>query len=234
MVPELQARFKVGEQMGPYVVESVEWVPMGDGSYLEKVINSGRSVMQILHRPIQPPLQYLLPIQTDQIRYVIPYVPNYKNEHIRHPLTVAGAPLEAHWVSVYGSPWNYWSLLTAAWDVKHDLFLIEHDVESTPEQRADINACPEPWCLNQYHHFSEEDREAWKWGVLGHTRFRQELISAHPRLMADLEPRWRDWHETSTGVGMALRELGYEPHEHGRVKHHRMDETRCGDCGCAL
>ena len=223
----MEPRYRVGEKMGPYIVESVEWIDNHDGTFLEKIINSGRSVFQVLHRPPEPPRLFLLPPTTDQTRVVIPYVPNYKHADLRHPLTVAAAPMTAHWVDVSGSTWNYWSLLRNAWDPNHDLFLIEHDVEAREDAVAEMESCPELWCFSQYHHFSPEDAEAWHWGILGFTRFRSQLISALPRLIVDLDVRWRDWHEMSTGIGMKLREAGYAPHVHEPpVFHHRMDVTR--------
>ena len=227
------ARYKVGEPIGPYIVESVELEPLSDGEWMERCANSGRTVLNMIHRTPEPPREFELPEVDGDTMTIIPFVPNYKFEGERNPLTVAGAPDDAIWVNVEGSPCNYWSLLKTAWKPNHDLFLIEHDVKSSQAQRDEIAACSEPWCLNNYCHFSEVDREAWKWGVLGHTRFRRELIEKMPDLVNDLEPRWHDWHETSTGIGMVLREAGYVPHEHlPYVHHHRMDEGRCESDGC--
>ena len=220
------ARYKVGEPIGPYIVESVELEPLSDGEWMERCANSGRTVLNMIHRTPEPPREFELPEPEGDTLTVIPYVPNYKFEGQRNPLTVAGAPADALWVNVEGSPWNYWSLLKSAWKPDYDLFLIEHDVYSTPEKREEVSACPEVWDISQYHHFSEVDRDAWHWGLLGHTRFRKELIAKVPNLFTDMEYRWRDWHEMSTGIGMELRKLGYAPHEHGTIYHHRMDETR--------
>ena len=78
------------------------------------------------------------------------------------------------------------------------------------------------WCTGTYSNFRPEDIEAWKYGILGCTRFRSELIQSLPNALRDLGWRYRDWHVMSTGLGIALRESGYEPHLHGTIDHHRM------------
>jgi hypothetical protein len=74
----------------------------------------------------------------------------------------------------------------------------------------------------KYSNHTPENAEAWKFGILGCTRFRSRLIKKVPNALSDLQWRYRDWHVLSTGLGMTLREAGFYPHVHGVVDHHRM------------
>lgn len=220
------ARYRVGDTMGPFVVESVEleWV---DGStWMEKVVNSGRVVHQMVRRVPEKPKLFYPPEIDSEMRIVIPYVPHYDSgraiQEERNPETVASAPPNAEWVNVEGSDWNYWSLLCTLWDPRHSLMLIEHDVTCRPDIVTAYESCSEPWCMTNYHAFSDEDAAAWHWGILGCTRFSAELMAKTSTLMTGMSPGMRHWTELSTGVGQALRELGYAPHEHfPRVIHHQ-------------
>lgn len=221
------ARWEVGDQVGPYTVESVVLTPLDEGEWQETMVNSGGGSQRLTHHLPQPPRSYNLTPTEEETRVIIPYVPNFAREgndySERNPDTVAGAPENAEWVNVQGSPWNYWSLLKAAWTPEHNLFLIEHDVQCRPDIVAGYEECSEVWCVTNYHHFSEESAAAWHWSILGCTRFRKELIAKTPTLFSEMQERWRHWTEMSTGIGMELRKLGYAPHEHfPRVVHHQM------------
>lgn len=221
------ARYEVGDQVGPYIVEAVELKPIGETEWLEVMYNSGRGIQQIVHRLPTPPLEYELAPCEGETRVIIPYVPNFArggdDYSERNPDTVAGAPENAEWISVEGSELNYWSLMKSAWKPTNDLFVIEHDVQSTQDRRDDIESCPELWCFHHYHHMDDAAHEAWFWGILGHTRFRKELIAKMPDLFTNLEDRWKVWTEMSTGVGKVLREAGFTPHEHlPKIIHHQM------------
>ena len=93
---------------------------------------------------------------------------------------------------------------------------------ATPEIFAEFAACPHLWCTFKYSNHSDADAEAWKYGILGCTRFRKNLMRKLPDVVKNLEWRYRDWHVMSTGLGMALRKQRFEPHVHGVVDHHRM------------
>ena len=223
------ARYDVGDAMGPFTVESVELEMIGPDQWMERIVNSGRVVHQILRKNPTKPLLFSPPnIQADT-RIVVPYVPHYNSGGQmvteRNPETVSGAPKNAEWINVEGSDWNYWSLLCTLWSGEHNLILIEHDVTYQPEFTADFEACGCDWAFHNYHHFDPADAEAWHWGILGCTWFSKNLMEREPDLMTGMRPGFRHWTELSTGVGVELRKRGYAPHEHfPRVVHHAEKE----------
>ena len=208
-----QALYRVGESVGPGTVVSDEFTVHEDGRTIEHVVTSwgqemlmhGReedaSYHEVFKRPFDAPI-------------LVPYT-------VWHPFTWGGVGPSATWVDVSGSRFDYWRVLCDWWNGE-DLTIIEHDVQASPAIFQEFTDCPEPWCYFHYSNFTPEDIEAWRWGILGCTRFRKELIGSVPSALMDMDERWRDWHYCSTGLGKTLREAGFEPHIHGVVNHHRM------------
>ena len=200
--------------MGPGTVIDDEYTLLEGGRTSEHVVFSWGSEQFISGRelPSYERFHRHQPSLGDHL--IVPYT-------VIHPATLEGVPSHAEWIDVRESPIAYWSALCDYWG-PWNLTIVEHDVQAHSGVFAEFAACSEPWCYFTYDNFTEENAAAWHWGILGCTRFRKELIEAVPRAIEDLEDRWKDWHETSTGIGMVLREAGFAPHQHGRINHHRM------------
>jgi hypothetical protein len=205
--------YRVGELRGPFEVVSVTFDLLPDGRYLEVVKDSMGNGSTTLVKDEKREFYSVSPRPFGS-SILVPYT-------IRHPKTEAGLEgQDATWVNVSGSPYDYWRVLCEWW--KDDFCIVEHDVAANPGIFTEFERCTEPWCTGTYSNFRPEDIEAWKYGILGCTRFRSELIQSLPNALRDLGWRYRDWHVMSTGLGIALRESGYEPHLHGTIDHHRM------------
>lgn len=140
---------------------------------------------------------------------------------IRHALTEEGLPESASWVYVGNDKCDYWRALCEWWKPE-EFIIIEHDVRASPEVFEEFALCEQDWCTFKYNNHTEANADAWKYGILGCTRFSAHLIKKAQKALKDMEWRYRDWHVLSTGLGIALREAGFEPHLHGVVDHHRM------------
>lgn len=214
----MPALFKIGESVGPGTVVSDEFTFLADGRTLEHVVMSWGQQMHTYARELESYERFNRHSPAPGDHTIVPFT-------VVHESTVEGAPEDAEWIDVSESPIAYWSALCDFWQ-PWNLTIIEHDVQARPEVFTEFDACPEPWCHFKYSNHTEENAKAWEWGILGCTRFRKELIEAAPNAMTDIEPRHRDWHYTSTGLGINLREAGFEPHVHGVVNHHRMMDLR--------
>lgn len=212
----MQARFRVGEKVGPFVVVSDTFIERANGTFVETMKDSGGNQRVTVSQPFDTSFRHVMDRRPIGRPVLVPYT-------VRHPATVKGvAGQHATWVDVSGSPVDYWRLLCDWW-VPEDLTIIEHDVEARPGIFERFGWCPEPWCYFRYSNHTDANAAAWHFGILGCTRFRRQLIAAVPDAVTGLDERWRDWHEMSTGLGMTLREAGYEPHVHEPpVDHHRM------------
>lgn len=140
-----------------------------------------------------------------------------------HPVTVDAAPKDAVWVDVSSSTEAYFSALHHIWAQGETFALLEHDVVCRPDVIAELEACPEPWCLYGYADICHpECQEAWR-NQLGCTRFREELIAAVPDAISSIPPDERDWHNLCDRLGERLRAAGFTHHWHDPwVDHHRM------------
>jgi hypothetical protein len=214
----MPALFRVGEAVGPGTVVSDEFSVLEDGRFVEHVVTSWGQQMHMHGRELESYDRFLrfTPDQGDHVIY--PHT-------VVHESTLEGAPADAEWINVSESPIAYWSALCDYWQ-PWNLTVVEHDVQARPNIFAEFDECEKPWCYFHYSNFTEEDIEAWRWGILGCTRFRKELIEAAPSAVTDIEPRHRDWHYMSTGLGQNLRAAGFKPHIHSVVNHHRMMDLR--------
>lgn len=219
----MPALWRVGESAGPGTVVSDEFTIEPDGRTIERVVMSWGQEMVMFGRE---PETYFTKTRTPASlelgtsRVIVPFT-------VRHPETESGAPEIAEWVDVSDGPFDYWNALRDHWLPGNDLTVIEHDVQARPDIFESFDSCSEPWCYFRYDNHTPENAAAWHWGILGCTRFRKELIASVPGAIADIEERWRDWHYTSTGLGVLLRGAGYEPHVHEPpVNHHRMMDLR--------
>ena len=202
--------YRVGELRGPFKVVFDSFEYLDNGRTLEIVrdeMGNGSTTLGY------DDYRDYFPVAKRDGFILVPYT-------VRHSLTEQGVPAWADWVYVGNSPYDYWRLLCDWWT--EEFTVIEHDVRATPEIFAEFEACPEPWCYFHYSNHTKENAEAWRYGILGCTRFRDEIIQAVPTALTELGWRFRDWHVLSTGLGMTLREAGFEPHVHGVVDHHRM------------
>ena len=211
----MQARFRVGEAVGPFTVVSDTFREVAPGSFVEVMKDSGGNQRTMFSKWRDTSYHVVQYRQMGQ-NVLVPYT-------VWHPATQEGVAFQhPTWVDVSGSDYDYWRVLCDWW-ILDDLTIIEHDVQARPDIFESFEDCPHPWCYFRYDNHTPENAEAWHWGILGCTRFRKELIEAVPDAVVGLDERWRDWHEMSTGLGMKLREAGYEPHIHEPpVNHHRM------------
>lgn len=200
--------------MGPGTVVADEFTRLDDGRTREHVVFSWGQENVIFGRelPSYERLRRHEPGPGDHL--IVPYT-------VIHRATLEGVPGHAEWIDVRESPIAYWSALCDYWG-PWNLTVVEHDVQANPDVFDEFAACDQPWCYFIYDNFTGENAKAWEWGILGCTRFRKELTEAVPDAVSSVEDRWKDWHETSTGLGIALRAAGYVPHQHGRINHHRM------------
>jgi hypothetical protein len=206
-----QAFYEIGERRGPFLVTESHFDLLPNGEYLEVIKDEiGNSSMTLVK---DEPREYVKVCEREG-NVLVPYT-------VKHPFTEQGLDgMDASWIDVSHSPYDYWRALCDWWS---DYFtIIEHDVRANRKVFYEFYLCPEAWCTFRYSNFSDEDAEAWHYGILGCTRFRREIIDAVPNALIDLEWRFRDWHHVSTGLGKTLREAGFEPHVHGIVDHHRM------------
>ncbi len=143
----------------------------------------------------------------------------------RHPQTVAGVPRNAVWVDVAQSDIAYYAALCDWWSKGETFLVLEHDVVCRPDVIAELDACPEPWCLYGYDPYCHEEcREAWR-NALGCTRFRAELLAAVPDAVTSIPRGYWDWHNVCDGIGHNLRAAGFTHHWHGPpVRHHSWEE----------
>ena len=205
--------YRVGELRGPFEVVSVTFDLLPDGRYLEVVKDSMGNGSMTLVKDEKREFYSVSPRPFGS-SILVPYT-------VRHPKTEAGLEgQDATWVNVSGSLYDYWRVLCEWW--KDDFCIVEHDVQTSPTHFAEFHFCPEPWCYFRYDNHSDEDADAWHYGILGCTRFRSSVIRRVPHAFSHMEWRYRDWHYVSTGLGKTLREHGFEPHVHGIVDHHRM------------
>lgn len=210
----MPALFKVGEAVGPGIIISDDYTEYPDGRTLECVTTSWGQKMRIQDR-LEDCSYHTVAGRPFGSYVLVPYT-------VRHPATESGLPKLAHWVDVSGSRYDYWRVLCDWWKGA-DLAIIEHDVRARPDIFDTFENCPEPWCYFRYSNHTPENASAWHYGNMGCVRFRSSVISAAPTAVTTLEERWRDWHHMSTGLGIALRHAGFEPHMHEPpVDHHRM------------
>jgi hypothetical protein len=210
----MEARFRVDEKVGPFTVVSDTFTEGPPGSFVEIMKDSGGN-QRVTFSQWQDTDYHPLSYRHMGQNLLIPFT-------VKHPATEAGVEgFNPTWINVSCTDYDYWRVLCDWW-LLEDLTIIEHDVQASPEIFEELKSCPEPWCYFHYSNHTPENSEAWHYGILGCTRFRKELIEATPHAVTGLDERWRDWHEMSTGLGMALREAGFEPHVHGVVDHHRM------------
>lgn len=208
----MPALFQVGELVGPgTVVDDVFEVAL-DGTSIERVKMSWGHEMVMFARE-EPAFYHRVRERLPGESLLVPFTR-------RHLLTEAATP-GATWVDVSGHRFDYWRLLCDWWG-GDDLTIVEHDVAPEPWMLDELADCPEPWCYFRYDNHTDEDAEAWKWGILGCTRFSSRLMADVPDAVLNCEERWRDWHYLSSGLGKNLRDAGYEPHVHGVVNHHRL------------
>src|ERR1039458_2806070 len=203
--------YRVGELRGPFPVVSVTFEYLPNGRTLEIVkdsVGNGSTTYGW-----DDDREYYQVCKRDG-SILVPYT-------IRHQLTVEGVPETASWVYVGNDKYDYWRVQCEWWKPK-EFTIIEHDVKASPEVFEEFAICNHHWCTFKYDNHSDEDAEAWKYGILGCTRFSASLIKSVPKALIDMEWRYRDWHVLSTGLGKTLREHGFEPHLHGVVDHHRM------------
>lgn len=110
----------------------------------------------------------------------------------------------------------YWRLLARAWDRCRDrvddLYVIEHDVVVHEQVFEQFDACGCTWCAFAYQ-TNGSVRPA-----LGCSRFRHELIDAHPNVwwkVAELDPKIagtrRHWLQLDVKLEVALWSM---PHRH--------------------
>jgi hypothetical protein len=202
--------YRVGEQRGPFIVTESTFEIIGDRTR-EYVKDSGGNYATTYGW--NDDREYHQVCQRDS-DVLVPYT-------VRHKLTEEGVPENASWVYVGNSPYDYWRVLCEWWKPR-DFVVIEHDVKANPEILEEFENCSRLWCYGVYSNFRAQDVEAWKFGILGCTRFRTGIIQAVPKALKEMQWRYRDWHVLSTGLGRTLREHGFEPHLHGVVDHHRM------------
>jgi len=203
--------YRIEEQRGPFTVTESTFEYLANGRTREWVKDSGGNSATTYG--YDDDREYYQVCERDG-SILVPFT-------VRHPKTEAGVPKNASWVYVGNSKYDYWRVLCEWWKPK-EFVIIEHDVKASPEIFEEFAACQEPWCYFRYDNHSEEDAEAWKYGILGCTRFQARLIKKVPDALKGMQWRFRDWHHVSTALGMALREAGFEPHIHGVVDHHRM------------
>jgi len=203
--------YRVGEPRGPFTVVSDSFEILPSGRTVETVVDSGKN--RATTYGWDDDREYYQVCQREG-SLLVPYT-------IRHKATEAGVPSSASWVYVGNTKYDYWRVLCEWWKPQ-DFTIIEHDVRANPDIFLEFERCTEPWCTMKYSNHTPENAEAWKFGILGCTRFRSRLIKKVPNALSDLQWRYRDWHVLSTGLGMTLREAGFYPHVHGVVDHHRM------------
>ncbi len=157
--------------------------------------------------------------QVGDVRWYVPYT-------ALHPATVAAAPPDAIWVDVRSSTHAYFAALASWWADGDTFAVLEHDVLCRLDVIAELEACPELWCLYGYDPMCHPAcQEAWR-NQLGCTRFRAEILAAVPDAVSGIPADGRDWHGVCDGLGNNLRAAGFTHHWHGpAVEHHREVQT---------
>ncbi|HUX70781.1 MAG TPA: hypothetical protein VMV41_09750 [Cellulomonadaceae bacterium] len=113
----------------------------------------------------------------------------------------------------------YFDLLSAAWDDKRDLIVVEHDIVVHDRVWRAFRHCPQPWCAFPY-----EMSTMVKPG-LGCTRWRASLMHRVPDLFSrvarhgnDAEVRdgmpSRHWLRLDVRIDAELMPRGFAPHVH--------------------
>ena len=124
------------------------------------------------------------------------------------------------------SPIAYWSALCDYWQ-PWNLTVVEHDVQARPNIFAEFDEClKSPGATSTTATTPKRTLRRGAGASSAALRFRKELIEAAPSAVTDIEPRHRDWHYMSTGLGQNLRAAGFKPHIHSVVNHHRMMDLR--------
>ena len=203
--------YRVGEKRGPFIVTESTFEFLPGGRTREWVKDSGGNSSTTFGWDENR--EYHQVCKRDG-NLLVPYT-------VRHSLTEEGVPDSASWVYVGNDKSDYWRVLCEWWKPK-EFTIIEHDVKASPEIFEEFAICNQPWCTFKYSNHTTENHEAWKYGILGCTRFSARVMKKCPKALIDLDWRFRDWHYVSTGLGIAIREAGFEPHLHGVVDHHRM------------
>ena len=136
------------------------------------------------------------------------------------------APADATWIDVSSSPIAYYAALTDIWAQGKTFAILEHDVVCRPDIVAELEQCPEPWCLFGYQDFCHEAcRDAWR-NQLGCTRFRAEVMQAVPDALTAIPPAGWDWHIACNGLGDNLRAANFKHHWHGPPAGHHRETHR--------
>jgi hypothetical protein len=125
---------------------------------------------------------------------------------------------------------RYLDYFVERWDDGLDFLNVEHDVVArSPDDVAEMKACPEPWCVAPY----SKDYEYWE-PLLGFTRFRRRHIMATRHVWTDyrrfldggptLVWRWQGhgvpvWSQLDFAHHAYASALGLHPHRHAPVVH---------------
>jgi hypothetical protein len=123
-------------------------------------------------------------------------------------------------VDVGGDPYRYATELSELWAIGRTFAIVEHDIEITNEQLAQLFECDYPWCA---HGYAYPDRAAPVYG-LGAVKFAGPLLRFTGNVGRDL-PRLR-WGQIDDYLYRVLQRRGFAQHRHGIVEHHRRPVSR--------
>ena len=160
-----------------------------------------------------------------------------------HPLAAAAlrayAP-GAELADTSGDPFAYGRQITARWDGRADLAVIEHDIEITAAVIPGFAACPRDWCV---HPYEVAHRGNWVGVVaqgLGCVKFSRAVQAAVPAA-ALLGPFPNPcgcggpgcWHGLDKVVTAAVAAAGFRPCVHLPGLRHLRPELYPETCGVA-
>lgn len=111
------------------------------------------------------------------MRIVVPHT------HISRETVISllGAASDWEVIDVSGSDTAYFDLLNQLWTAGDEFALVEQDIVVRPSTFASFERCPNPWCAAPYPYLGSST-----YAGLGCTRFRSEILAAHPDLMDDV------------------------------------------------
>ena len=149
--------------------------------------------------------------RTPDLNVVLPFTDLHP-----HTARTANLYLPGHrkvWLNP-AAPTEYARLLRELWAARETFVVVEHDVVVHHTVLPDFDECPQPWCGFVYDMPGGVVDAA-----LGCTRFREELLTGEPDVMAVVSAKADDlpaghWAHLDAHLRTVLESRGYTLHRH--------------------